>query len=106
VSAVPASPIDQPNILGPWCGTSEETLDHITLRYQFTLAIWTGLVTRLRLPNIVPSENAKIGEWWPAAVERFSAIERKTTNFFIMLVMQTLWLERDARVFERSPTTA
>jgi hypothetical protein len=54
----------------------------------------------------VPSERAEIGEWWPAATARFAAKERKTANSFIMLVMRTLWLERNARVFERSPTTA
>jgi hypothetical protein len=94
------------HILCPLCGTSEETLDHITLRCPFALAIWTGVVARLRLPNIVPSENAEIGEWWPAAVERFAVADRRMANSFIMLVMRTLWLERNARVFERSPTTA
>jgi hypothetical protein len=39
-------------------------------------------------------------------VARFASSERKTTNSFIMLVMRTLWLERNARVFERSSTTA
>jgi hypothetical protein len=94
------------HILCPLCGTSEKTLDHITLRCPFTLAIWTGVVARLRLPNIVTSENAEIGEWWPAVVERFIVADRRTANSFIMLVMRTLWLERNARVFERSPTTA
>jgi hypothetical protein len=37
---------------------------------------------------------------------RFVAAERKTTNTFIMLVMRTLSLERNARVIERSPATA
>jgi hypothetical protein len=63
-----------------------------------------GVVTGLQLPKIMPSENAEIGEWWRAAVESFSAAERKTTNSFIMLVMRTLWLERNARVFERALT--
>jgi hypothetical protein len=85
---------------------TKETLDRITLRCPFTFAIWTRVVARLRLPSIVPLENAEIGEWWPAAVERFSATERKTANSFITIVTRTLWLEWNARVFERSPTTA
>jgi hypothetical protein len=67
----------------------EETLDRITLQCPFTFAIWTRVVARLRLPSIVPLENAEIGEWWPAAVERFSVTERKTTNSFIIIVTQT-----------------
>jgi hypothetical protein len=50
--------------------------------------------------------NAEIGEWWPASVTRFATVERKTANSFIMLVMRSLWLERNTRVFERSSSTA
>jgi hypothetical protein len=94
------------HIMCPLCGSREETLDHITLQCPFALAVWNGAVTTLKLPNIVPSERAEIGEWWPAAAARFATKERKTANSFIMLVMRTLWLKRNVRVFERSPTTA
>jgi hypothetical protein len=90
------------HIMCPLCGTREETLDHITLQCPFASAA----VMRLNLPNIVPSGNAEIGEWWPAAVARFASSERKTANSFIMFVMRTLWLKRNARVLERSSTTA
>jgi hypothetical protein len=56
--------------------------------------------------KIVPSENAEIEQLWLAAMARIAAAERKIVNTFIMLIMQTLWLERNARVFERSSTTA
>jgi hypothetical protein len=46
-----------------------------------------------------------IGEWWPEATARFASRDRRTANFFIMLVMRTLWLERNARVFNRKATT-
>jgi hypothetical protein len=93
------------HIMCPLCGSREKTIDHLTLHCPDARALWTGAVTRHKLPNIVPSELAKIGEWLPAAVVRFSASERKTSKSFIILVMRTLWLERNARVFERSPTT-
>jgi hypothetical protein len=90
----------------PLCGSQEQTLDHLTLECPYAQAFWTGAVTRHNLPDIVPSENAAIREWWPAAIARFAATDRKTAKSFIMLVMRTLWLKRNARVFERSPTTA
>jgi hypothetical protein len=93
------------HIMCPLCDTQEETLDHLTLQCPYARAVWTRVVTRHNLPGIVPSENAEIGEWWPAAIARFAATDRKTDNSLIMLVMRTLWLERNARVFERSPTT-
>jgi hypothetical protein len=70
------------------------------------MAIWTGAVTRLGLPNIVPSDRAELGEWCPLAVNRFAALERRTANSFISLVVRTVWLERNARVFDRKCTSA
>jgi hypothetical protein len=45
-------------------------------------------VTCLGLPNIVPSQQAQLGEWWPEAVARFGAVDRKAANSLIMLVMR------------------
>jgi hypothetical protein len=94
------------HIMCPLCGTQKETLDHLTLQCPYARAVWTGVITRHNLPDIVPSENAEIGEWWPAAIAMFVATDRKTANSLIMLVMRTLWLERNAHVFEHSPITA
>jgi hypothetical protein len=74
------------------------------LQCPFATAVWTGAVTRLGLPNIVPSELAEIREWWPEATVRFARSDRKTANSFIMLVMRSLWLERNARVFTPAQT--
>jgi hypothetical protein len=90
----------------PLCGLREETIDHVMLQCPYARVVWTGAVMRHKLPNIVPSEIAEIGEWWPATVGKFAASERKTANSFIMLVMRTLWLERNMCVFEHSPTSA
>jgi hypothetical protein len=94
------------HILCPLCGSRQETLDHITLQCPYAMTIWAGAAVRLGLPSIVPSEQAAIGEWWPEAMARFAPRDRKTANSFIMLVMRTLWLERNVRVFNRKATTA
>jgi hypothetical protein len=94
------------HIMCPLCGSREETIDHITLQCPFAAAIWTGAVTRLGLPNIVPSDRAELGEWWPLAISRFAASDRRTANSFILLVMRSLWLERNARVFNHKYTSA
>jgi hypothetical protein len=94
------------HIMCPLCGSHEETIDHITLQCPFAAAIWTGAVTRLGLPNIVPSDRAELGEWWPLAISRFTASDLRTANSFILLVMRSLWLERNARVFNHEYTSA
>jgi hypothetical protein len=38
--------------------------------------------------------------WWPSAVANLPRKDAKTVNSFIMLVARSLWLERNARVFD------
>jgi hypothetical protein len=94
------------HIMCPLCGSREETIDHILLQCPLATAIWTGAITRLGLPNIVPSDHAELGEWWPLAVNCFAASDRRSAKSFISLVVRTLWLERNARVFDRKCTSA
>jgi hypothetical protein len=95
-----------PGILAKTKIVVPKPLDHLTLQCPYALAIWAGAVSRLRLPNIVSSDRAELEEWWPLAIGRFARTDRKAANSFIMLVMRTLWLERNARVFDRKATTA
>jgi hypothetical protein len=81
-------------------------MDHLSLRYPFVRAVWVGVITRLQLPDICPSDDAILEEWWPAATARFSVADRKAANSLIMLVLRSLWLERNARVFERASKSA
>jgi hypothetical protein len=94
------------HIVCPLCGSQEETIDHISLQCHYAMAVWMGAITHLGLPNILPSQQAQLGEWWPEAVARFWAVDRKVANSLIMLVMRALWLERNARVFNRESTSA
>jgi hypothetical protein len=59
-----------------------------------------GLVATLRLPDIVLAGNEGINDWWIWAVNRFPPADSKNSNTLIMLTLRTLWLERNARVFD------
>jgi hypothetical protein len=41
------------HIICPLCGTACETLDHNSLQCPFVHGVWTGVVTRLGLPDDV-----------------------------------------------------
>jgi hypothetical protein len=43
------------HIMCPLYVTSHEMLDHISLQCMYALGVWTGVVTRLGLPDIRPS---------------------------------------------------
>jgi hypothetical protein len=94
------------HIMCPLCGTAHKTLDHISLQCPFARDIWTGVVMRLGLPDIRPSGQAVLEEWWPVATACFIHNNREATNSLVMLVLRSLWMERNARVLDRSRSTA
>jgi hypothetical protein len=92
--------------LCPLCFTVDETLDHISLHCSFATEVWAGITLRLRLPDISPTANLGINDWWITASQRFSSKDRKAANSLITLVLRSLWIERNARVFENKRTAA
>jgi hypothetical protein len=93
-------------VLCPLCGGADETIDHITLHCSFARGIWSGLVGRLHLPDITPTGVLGISDWWLQASRKFCVRERKETNSLIILVMRSLWLERNTRVFDDKRASA
>jgi hypothetical protein len=67
----------------------------------FAQGVWAGLVAWLGLRDIVPAGDDGINDWWLRAVHRFPPTDRKKANSLIMLTLRMLWLERNARVFDR-----
>jgi hypothetical protein len=82
------------------CDASDETLDHLSLHCPYARAIWAGLVVQLRLPDFTPTGDLGINDWWLQAAARFAKADRRSANSLIMLTLRSLWLERNARVFE------
>ena len=88
--------------LCPLCLTEDETMEHLALRCTYAGAIWAGLNARLGVSLPVSDATSSLATWWPAAVQPLSSKDQKTANSLVMLVLRSLWLERNARVFERN----
>jgi hypothetical protein len=57
----------------------------------------------LHLPDITPTGFLVIADWWLLASRKFPARKRKEAN---SLIMRSLWVERNARVFDDKRTSA
>jgi hypothetical protein len=90
----------QANPLCSLCGVSAKSLDHLSLQCPFTRQVWFGVAQRLGFSIPVPLATSTIPEWWPLVVEGLSRQDLKKANSLIMLTMRSLWLERNARVFD------
>jgi hypothetical protein len=83
--------------LCPLCGAADETLDHLSLQCSFAREVWSGLVARLGLPDILPWHGATLNDWWSNASGLFLRADRRKANSIIMLTLRYLWLERNVR---------
>jgi hypothetical protein len=92
--------------LCPLCAAEAETLDHLSLRCSFAVSIWTGVCLRLGFAIPIPTPISTLPHWWPDAVANLSRSDRKTANSIIMLTLRAIWLERNARVFDHTHSTA
>ena len=88
------------HVLCPLCDAADETLDHLSLDCHYARGLWAGLVARLGLPDIVPQGAIGINGWWSQATAKFATVDRRAANSLIMLALRSLWLERNARVFD------
>jgi hypothetical protein len=52
----------------------------------------------------MPSADASLAIWWPSLSDAIPARHRKEVNSLVVLVARELWLERNARIFDRSAT--
>jgi hypothetical protein len=88
--------------LCPLCDAEDETLDYLSLHCSFAQGVWCGLVHGLGLPNILPHQGSGINDWWLHASSSFAAADRRKANSLIMLGLRHIWLEWNARVFDRA----
>jgi hypothetical protein len=90
----------------PLCVVANEIMNHLSLRCPFAISIWTMINVRLGVSLAVPNNRSCIREWWPTTVATLSKNDARTTNSLITSSLRSLWLERNARVFNNSQLPA
>ncbi|KAM0850196.1 hypothetical protein ACQ4PT_053226 [Festuca glaucescens] len=89
--------------LCPLCGTQPETLDHLSLTCPYAVAVWGGVTLVAGIPLQPPTDC--LGDWWSQVVGALPDRSRKDANSLILLVLRSLWLERNARIFDNKERT-
>jgi hypothetical protein len=88
------------HVLCPMCTTADKTIDHLSVGCTFGHRVWAGVNRRLGFTLPVPSHDVSLAKWWTSTVAHLPSGRRKDGNSIIMLVIRSIWLERNARVFE------
>ncbi|KAM0870913.1 hypothetical protein ACQ4PT_039753 [Festuca glaucescens] len=90
----------------PLCERVDECIDHLLLQCPFSRAIWFKVLRGQGLQRLMPSSTDEIREWWPLASSSLCLGAQRAFNSLCLLVLRSLWLERNARVFEGNACSA
>ncbi|KAM0917213.1 hypothetical protein ACQ4PT_009646 [Festuca glaucescens] len=91
---------------GLLCGIEDETLNHLLLQCCYARAIWFRILQRRQWDQRAPHADSILADWWPAAEQQLRARDRRRFNSLVLLVSRSLWLQRNARVFDRDEMPA
>jgi hypothetical protein len=83
-----------------------ETLKHLLLHCPFALQVWSGTDAQINLDIGLPTAEQDIGDWWTSTVDAMPIARRKEANSITMLVLRSIWLEHNARVFDGKERSA
>ncbi|KAM0866672.1 hypothetical protein ACQ4PT_042492 [Festuca glaucescens] len=90
----------------PLCNAAAETYDHLSLQCPFATAVWIAAFQLLGWHPPMPTATSSIRDWWPEAERATTTGNRKALNSLVLLVIRSLWLERNARVFDARASSA
>jgi hypothetical protein len=68
--------------------------------------VWLRVFHQQGCLQLLPSAAASLAGWWPEAEAMTTPKRRRATNSIILLTLRSLWLERNARVFDGVASTA
>jgi hypothetical protein len=84
------------------CCQETETIEHLTVQCSYSRQVWFELLAPYNLQHLVSSADSTVASWWQALAAAVPERGRKELNIFVVLVARSLWLERNARVFDRA----
>jgi hypothetical protein len=88
------------------CGIEDATLNHILLQCHCTCAIWFRILQRWQWAHLTPAKDNTISDGWPSSESRIRVKDRRRFNSLVLLVARSLWLQHNARVFDRDEVPA
>jgi hypothetical protein len=89
----------------PLCEQESETADHIAVGCVLAREVWYNTLRRCDLQHLTPIADDELIRWWPDARQRVPRPQRKGFDSIVLLVVWTLWKERNSRVFQRYTET-
>jgi hypothetical protein len=91
----------------PLCGTTLETVHHLVSSCRYLRRLWTLVAEWVGCRHLDPSDwtaSDSVLQWWTNLTEA-PDINRHGTHSLLLLVLWEIWLERNARIFNRAESS-
>jgi hypothetical protein len=85
------------------CDHASKTITHLLVGCSFSRELWFALFRRWGWENRVPAgDELCLADWWTTARRRLPKEGKKTLDSILVLTCWMIWLERNARTFNRN----
>jgi hypothetical protein len=83
------------------CSQQPETIDHLLIGCSFSRSVWYQVLHHFGWHHIAPSEPSSFAEWWTLVRKRVVKEHRQAFDSIAVLVVWSIWLHHNDRVFGR-----
>ncbi|CAM0874176.1 unnamed protein product [Alopecurus aequalis] len=89
----------------PVCLQQPESIEHLLIGCPFSRQIWFQVLLSLNHPELAPSATSSLHPWWIRVVEGWSWAQTPKIKALVLLVLRSIWIERNNRVFKGKART-
>jgi hypothetical protein len=82
-----------------FCLQQINSVDHILLQCSYAKEVWFLSMRDANLPDVTPSSEDQIGEWWLTLRQQVETRQRRAFDARVMLRCWSLWKQRNTRIF-------
>lgn len=88
------------------CGQHPESIDHLLLTCVHSREVWLGVLRAAEWHALAPAATTpSLPDWWTQSRRALVKEHRKDFDSLVLLVTWSLWMERNARTFNRRERT-
>lgn len=84
------------------CSQSSETIEHLFFDCVYSKEVWFRILRRSGLQQLAPTGSVRLPEWWLPNRKLIQRDTRKGFDSLVILVLWSIWKERNNRVFNRA----
>jgi hypothetical protein len=90
-----------------FCDQESETITHLLIGCSFSKEVWYRLFRCCGWQDFTPrGDELHLADWWAPARRRLDKAHKKVMDSLIVLVSSSIWLERNARIFNKTNKSA